>query len=232
MQCPHCRHEEADTAAECSKCGFALEKWRLRQQQAAAGQPAPLNQPLVTVKKASGVDLSIWILLLVATIAVWKLTRSGQESAAVAGSAGAVAAASAEAGTPIPDESWRFEGKVTDLLRGNPIKGAKVSFLDWETGRQSEAVSDEDGHFAVDVDIRWKRGYAAEISHPQYRSRIWSGLALKADRQSRLRMGLEPAPAGEESPSYRGTRKKEPVTLDFALFPQDLSDSERAEAGQ
>ena len=45
-------------------------------------------------------------------------------------------------------------------------------------------------------------------------------------------MGLEPAPTDADSPIYRGTRKKEPVTLDFALFPQDLSDSERQEAGQ
>ena len=44
-------------------------------------------------------------------------------------------------------------------------------------------------------------------------------------------MGLEPAPTAPDGRSYRGTRKKESTNLVFALFPQDLSDSERQEAG-
>jgi hypothetical protein len=227
MQCPNCRHEEDDAAAECSKCGFALEKWRTRLQHAQAGKPAPLVQHPTAAKHSSGVDLSIWILLLVATIGVWKLNRSGQEAAA-----GRVSAGAAAAEAPVPGDSWRFEGTVKDLLRGSPIKGAKVSFYDWETGHQYEDVTDDDGHYSIDVAIRWKSGYAVEISHPLYLQRYWTGAALKADRKDRLRMGLEPAPTEPDTRSYRGTRKPEPVAMDFALFPQDLSDSERQEAGQ
>ena len=83
----------------------------------------------------------------------------------------------------------------------------------------------------MNVDISWKRGYAAQVSHPSYGPRYWNGAALAADRKDRLRMGLEPAPSEPDTRSYRGTRKKEPVAMDFALFPQDLSDAERREAG-
>jgi hypothetical protein len=232
MQCPNCRHEEDDAAPECSQCGFALAKWRAGLQQAQDGQSVALTQPPAAAKKASGVDLSIWILLLVATAGVWKLTRSGQDAASGASLAAVSGAGAAETRAPIPENSWRFEGRVWDLLRGGPIKGAKVSFLDWETSHQYEDVTDDEGHYTIDVAIHWKLGYAAEISHPLYLQRHWSGADLKADRKERLHMGLEPAPTDVDSPSYRGTRKKEPVTLDFALFPQDLSDSERQEAGQ
>ena len=230
MQCPNCRHEEDDAAAECSKCGLVLAKWRAGLQQAQAGKPIPLVQPAAAAKQASGVDLSIWILLLVATVGVWKLTRSGQDTAvapapvAVAGKGTAEAPASEEG-------SWRFEGRVLDLLRSSPIKGAKVSFYDWETGNQYEDITDDEGHYAFDVAIRWRLGYAAEISHPLYLPRYWNGTALAAERKERLRLGLEPAPTEPDTRCYRGTRKKVPVILDFALFPQDLSDSERQEAG-
>lgn len=202
MQCPNCRHEEDGSALKCSKCGFALANWRSRPQ---ADWLAPLAQPPAAAKKASGGNLSIWILLLIATAGVWKLTRSGQDAAS-GGSLAAVSGA-AEAGSLTPANSWRFEGKVVDLLRGGSIKGAKVAFLDWETGRQFEGITDEEGHYAVDVAIRWKLGYAAEISHPLYRQRYWSGADLKADRKERLRMGLEPAPTEPDARSYRGTRK-------------------------
>jgi hypothetical protein len=178
------------------------------------------------------VDLSIWILLLVATMGVWKLNRSGQDKASGPAQTAAAGAAAGEAGSIIPEDSWRFEGRVLDLLRGSPIKGAKIAFYDWETGRQYEDVSDDEGHYGVDVAIRWKSGYAVEISHPLYRQRYWNGTALAAGRQERLRMGLEAPPAEADTRCYRGTRKREPVALDFALFPQDLSDSERQEAGQ
>ena len=229
MQCPNCRHEEDDAAAECSQCGFVLAKWRARLQQAQAGQPAPLVQPPAAAKPASGVDLSIWILLLIATVGVWRLTRSGQDAAS--GQAPAAAVGTGASVAAIPEDSWRFEGRVLDLLRGSPIKGAKVAFLDWETGHQYEDVTDDEGRYGVNVEIRWKRGYAAEISHPLYLPRHWNGAALAADRKERLRLGLEPTPTDADSPCYRGTRKPVPVTLDFALFPQDLSEAERQEAG-
>jgi hypothetical protein len=232
MQCPNCRHEEDDAAAECSKCGFVLAKWRARSQQAQAGQPAAPVQSAAAAKPASGVDLSIWILLLVATIGVWKLNRSGQDQASGPARAASAETAASAAESAIPDNSWRFTGRVMDLLRSSPIKGAKVSFYDWETGRQFEDVTDDEGRYSVDADIRWKSGYAVEISHPLYLQRIFDGSALAADRKERLRMGLETPAAESDTRSYRGTRKKEPVTLDFALFPQDLSDSERQEAGQ
>ncbi|MBI5240896.1 MAG: hypothetical protein HY926_10525 [Elusimicrobia bacterium] len=227
MQCPHCRHESDDAALECPKCGFALAKWR--SQQAQGGQPAPQARP--AAKKSSGVDLSVWILLLVATIAVWKLTRPGGDEGA-APAAPAAGESAADAAAPIPEGSWRFAGRVRDLLRESPVKGAQVAFIDWETGRRSEAVTDEEGRYTIDVDIHWKLGYAAELSHPLYRQRYWTGGALAADRKERLRLGLEPAPAEPDSRAYRGTRRKEPVSLDFALFPQDLSDAERQEASQ
>jgi hypothetical protein len=119
-----------------------------------------------------------------------------------------------------------------DLLRLSPVKGAKVSFYDWETGHLYEDTTDDDGRYGVNVDIRWKSGYAAEILHPLYRQHYWTGAALAADRKERLRMGLESDPAEPDTRCYRGTRTKAPVTLDFALFPQDLSDAERQEAGQ
>jgi hypothetical protein len=216
MQCPHCSHEEDDAAAECSQCGLVFAKWRARLQAPAAA------------KGASRVDLSVWVLLLIATIGVWKLTRSGQDAAA--GQARAFPAGAAAA--PLPEDSWRFEGRVVDLLRGSPIKGVKVGFYDWEASRLYEGITDAEGRYAIDVAIRWKSGYAAEISHPLYRQRYWNGAALAADRKERLRMGLESDPAEPDTRCYRGTRKRKPVTLDFALFPQDLSDAERREAGQ
>jgi hypothetical protein len=232
MQCPNCRHEEDDAVAECSKCGFVLAKWRARLQQVQAGQPAPLVEHPAAAKRASGVDLSIWVLLLIATVGVWKLTKSGHDTTSGHSQVAAVGAGAAEAVMPMVENSWRFEGRVLDLLRGSPIKDAKVAFYDWETGRQYEDVTDDEGRYAINVDIRWKSGYAVEISHPLYLQRYWSGAALSADRKERLRMGLEASPTEADTRCYRGTRKKEPVTLDFALFPQDLSDSERQEAGQ
>ena len=135
MQCPHCHNEEDDAAVECSKCGFALEKWRLRLAQAQAGQAAPLIQHPTAAKSASGVDLSIWILLLIATIGVWKLTRpSPADEASRRAAAASTEAVPAAGDSAIPDDTWRFEGRVLDLLRGSPIKGAKVVFYDWEKG--------------------------------------------------------------------------------------------------
>lgn len=205
----------------------ALVSSRPRQVRPSRWSSLPPRQ------KASGVDLSIWILLLVATIGVWKLTRSGQNASSGSAPAAVAAVGASEAGAPIPENSWRFEGRVLDLLRGSPIKGVKVVFYDWETGNQYEDVTDDEGRYAVNVEIRWKQGYAAMISHPLYRQRYWTGAALAADRKERLRMGLEAAaPAESDTRCYRGTRKNEPMTLDFALFPQDLSDSERQEASQ
>lgn len=216
MDCPHCQHKEEGGIAECSKCGFIFAKW-----SASVAKRGRFEE--------GGVHPWVGFVVVAAIAAGWFIHGMGAEPAVASG----------EADLPVKKQmakaqvgrSWRFEGKVSDLLRQGPIKDVKVSFVDWETGRVFEVRTEDDGRYSVDVDVRWKRGYAAEVTHPLYVARSWPGSLASQPRAQRLKMGFEPVPEGD-SPAYRGKAAGESFTLDFALFPSDLSDDEKREAGQ
>ena len=234
MQCPNCQQVEDDAAAECSRCGFILAKWRARVQQAQEGksEPAFLASKIIVPQSESSIwGTLLWVALLGATAGVWALNRSGQEQEAARVRAVAAENVASSAASAIPENTWRFEGHVTDLLRGSPIKGVKVSFLDFETGYAYADSTDDEGHYSVDVPIHWRQGYAADITEPLYLKRYWTGPALAASRKERLKMGLEPPDEVDTRP-FRGGKKKVATTFDFALFPQYLTDEERQEAAQ
>lgn len=220
MECPNCRYSEQDAALECSRCGLVFAKWR-------AASPGVFLAP----KQEAGWSVWVWVTLLVAAAGVWHLDRSGGED----GSSGWARTFSGKkkvaADAPASKQSWHFEGHVFDLLRDAPIKGVSVSFLDFETGNLYEGVADDEGYYTVDVDVRWKMGYGVILRHSLYGERYWPVSAMKAPRPDRLRMGLQPPSTDTDINTYRGSRKKGPINFDFALFPRDLSDSERREAG-
>ncbi|MEK7858849.1 MAG: carboxypeptidase-like regulatory domain-containing protein [Elusimicrobiota bacterium] len=217
MDCPHCRHKEADGALECSKCNFIFAKWSAAK--AVRGR-----------FEEGGVHPWVYLVVVAALAAAWVIRGLGAEPAAGADPDSMPVKkvmAKAQGGAA---SAWRFQGKVTDLLRQGPIKGVKVSFVDWETGRVFSATTEDDGRYGVDVDVRWKRGYAAEVVHPLYVARSWPGAAADLPRAERLKMGFEPAPEGD-SPVYRGAKSGE-TALDFSLYPADLTQDEKREAGR
>ncbi len=226
MQCPNCRSSQEDAAAECPRCGLVFAKWRAPSVYAAKPSGSP-PQAAAAPERDSTLSLTLWIPLLILTAAVWAFDRWGdpEEKSHIL-----LFSRSVSDSDRIPRGHWRFEGQVSDLLRASPIKGARISFLDFEDNRAYEDVTDDEGRYGITLPIRWKFGYALRLSHSLYRERVFNGNALSLPRAERLRMGLGSASEETVNPTCRGNRKKGPVTMDFALFPDELSESERQEA--
>jgi hypothetical protein len=121
--------------------------------------------------------------------------------------------------TPGVKVEWRFEGKVIDLLHLTPIEGVTISFA---VDSNQFAVTGPDGTYqaAVSVDESAK-GLYPSLSHPDYGTNHWEGDWSAAPYEKRIQMYGQVPFHGSIQGNPQETRK-----LDFAMFPQKLTEEE------
>lgn len=232
MKCPNCGFEAPEGTDECPKCQLVFRKW---QQSAINKAVEAQAESRDEHKDDSSLTLRLFGMFLICAGLYW-LVRPGEKPAASAEPATPPVAAEAQPGAPTPEalllaaagpaeSRWKFEGKVLDLLRGKPVFGVKLFFVEPATGRNFSAETDYDGHYVVELRPLENGGYEAQLSHPDFGGRWWDADSVKLAKKKRYQLtGKAPA----KPDSFTG-KPGAAVALDFAIFPGNLTAEEQKE---
>src|SRR3989338_4767617 len=151
MKCPNCGHENADGAAECLSCQVIFGKLRERKET-----PPPEPSPEGPAAGKTSPLPKIFIVLAVASAAAWYFLKPAarQEAAPAAAETGQPAAvvlaeatqpAAENAAPAAPQNQWKFEGTVIDLLLETPVEGAALKFYGGTGGETFQALTNAPG---------------------------------------------------------------------------------------
>jgi len=238
MKCPNCGHENMDGAAECLNCQVIFSKLKERKETPqhepspggpAAGKTSPLPKILIVLAVASA---AAWYFLKPAAKqeAAPAAAETGQPAAVV--QAGATQPAEENAAPAAPQNQWKFEGTVIDLLLETPVEGAALKFYSGTGGETFQAVTNSRGGYSLDLKPLEKGGYGVFITHPNYGNQHWDAGDAKKSMKERCRRGqavqfVSPGELTRHVGSAGGVS-----IYDFAVYPnslEKLEEKQRAE---
>lgn len=229
MKCPNCGFEGPDGAAECLKCQIVFKKIEEIAVNKALQDHAARTK--VPVKDTSSPLPRLFLMFLI-TAAIYFFLERSQKPPVPAASPGVQAGpAAAEAAAQAPLENqWKFEGRVLDLLRDQPVAGAKLVFSDPNTGGSFTAETGNNGYYALDLKPLEKGGYEVRISHPDLGGQWYDAeYAAALTKTQRYQLsGQIQFRAPEEWTRHVG-KAGFPKKYNFAVFPVNLTEEEKRE---
>ena len=217
-----------DGAAECLNCRVIFSKLKERKET-PPHEPSPGGP---AAGKTSPLPI-ILIVLAVASAAAWYFLKPAakQEAAPAAAETGQLAAV-VQAGAPqpaaenaapaAPQNQWKFEGTVIDLLLETPVEGAALKFYSGTGGETFQAVTNAQGGYSLDLKPLENGGYGVFITHPDYGNQHWDAGDAKKSLKERCRRGqavqfVSPGELTRHVGSAGGVS-----IYDFAVYPNSL----------
>ena len=229
MKCPNCGFEGPDGEAECRKCQIVFKKFEeAAVNKALLDHVARTKEP---VKDTSSPLPRLFLMFLITAAIYFFLEHTQKPPVPAAGPAVQTGAAAAQPDAPAPLENqWKFEGRVLDLLREQPVAGAKLVFSDPLTGGRFTVETGNNGYYSLDLKPLEKGGYEAQISHPDLGGQWYDAEhAAALTRTQRYQLsGQVQFRAPEEWARHVG-KAGFPKKYNFAVFPVNLTEEEKRE---
>lgn len=229
MKCPNCGFEAPDGAAECLKCQIVFKKFEeAAVNKALQDHVARTKEP---VKDTSSPLPRLFLMFLITAAIYFFLEHTQKPPAPAAGPGVQAGSAAAQAAAPAPLENqWKFEGRVLDLLRDQPVSGAKLVFSDPRTGGRFTAETGNNGYYTLDLPPLEKGGYEAQISHPDLGGQWYDAeYAAALTKTQRYQLsGQVQFRSAEQWARHRG-KAGFPTKYNFSVFPVNLTVEEKRE---